>query len=194
MRFRKPKVSRYERRMFPPSLDELVPQDDPVRELWTILQSIDWGPWEAKQQAEEQDSEEPLVHPMLLAGVIMLGSLIGFLSDRAIADISRDWLSMQWLLEGITVDEPSISRFRRQFREELKHLVRYVIMKARKEHFPNLRAWVNTALQDLAIEIERDIVAPLPEERRLEMLVESIASGTWVVENADEQERPDDSV
>ena len=78
MRFASPKAPRRQMVLYPQSLDQIIPEDAPVRRLAALLDEVDWSAWEQAYAGCGQ----PPIHPRYMAGAILLGLLRKTLSTR----------------------------------------------------------------------------------------------------------------
>jgi transposase len=120
----KPRRPREQTVMFAPTLDEMVPEDHPVRLYHEVLSRLPWDEWEARYDGHRG---QPAIHPMLLAGLILYGLWLGIRSSRKLEDAARNRVDLMWLLEGLTPDHATIAAFRARFKSELKQLSRQFV-------------------------------------------------------------------
>jgi len=118
IRFATPKMPREQQVLFPQRLDEVVDEDAPVRTLVSLLEGVDWSPWEERYAGVGQ----PAIHPRYLAGAILWGLLHRMRSSRILERASRKDLDFIWLLEGFTPDHSTFANFRTAHGEAIKAL------------------------------------------------------------------------
>lgn len=114
-----PVYDRHRMRVFSPTLDATVAEDDPVRVIDEVLESLDWSNWEACYQRKRG---QPPIHPRYIAAAILYGLYRGIRSSRRLEEACRYRLDFMWLVNGHHIDHTTFSRFRTKFREELKQL------------------------------------------------------------------------
>lgn len=138
-RWSKPRLAREQTFLFAPTLDEVIPEDDPVRLYHEVLSLFDWSEWEAHYDLYRG---QPAIHPRLLVGLILYGLRLGIRSSRKLEDAARNRLDLMWLLEGRQPDHTTIATFRTRFAAELKQLGRQLVawLAAAEEVDPGLVA------------------------------------------------------
>lgn len=114
-------LDRKQTMMFMPTLDEMIPEDHPVRLFDEILSECDWSRWE---QHYVLSVGQPPIHPRILAGVNLYGLSLGIRSSRVLERMCKNSLDFIWLTEGRIPDHSTICIFRNQFERELKDLFR----------------------------------------------------------------------
>lgn len=131
IRFAQPKAPREQLVLFSQSLDELVAPDDPVRAFWSLLDDINWEPWEEAYAGCGQ----PPIHPRYLASAILYGLLHKVRTTRGLEEACRKHLDFIWLLEGFTPDHSTFADFRRRHAEAIKGLHTHIAkaLVARRE-------------------------------------------------------------
>jgi len=107
--------------LIPETVDDLVPADHPVRLVDACLAHLDWTPWAARYPGRRG---QPPIHPRVLAGALLYGSMRGVRSSRELEDAARHRIDFIWLLEGFTPDHSTFAAFRTAFGRELKALNR----------------------------------------------------------------------
>ena len=130
-----PVIDRHQMPMFSPTLDDLIPEDHPVRIYEEVLRRLDWGDWEMKYHGERG---QPPIHPRIVAAVILYGMTLRIRSSRGLEDACRHRIDFMWLAQGRALDHSTISGFRKDFAEQLKSLFRQVGRLAVKMGFVRL--------------------------------------------------------
>jgi len=125
IRFALPPAPREQLVLYSQSLDDAVPGNDPVRIFRTLLEEVDWTPWEAAYSSFGQ----PAIHPKYLAGAIMFGLLHKLRSTRELESACRKNVDFIWLMEGFTPDHSTFADF--QIRHE-KSIAAFNRQMARK--------------------------------------------------------------
>ena len=123
-RWSPPRLAREQAVLFSPTLDEMIPEDHPVRLYHEVLSLFDWSEWEAHYHPYRG---QPAIHPRLLVGLILFGLRLGIRSSRKLEDAARNRLDLMWLLEGRQPDHTTIATFRTRFAAELKQLGRQLV-------------------------------------------------------------------
>lgn len=122
IRFATPRAPRHQLVLCAQSLDEIVPEDAPVRSLAALLEEIDWSAWERPYEGIGQ----PPIHPRYMAGAILLGLLRRVRSTRELETAARLRLDFIWLLEGFRPDHSTFAKFRLLHGEAVRDLHRQI--------------------------------------------------------------------
>lgn len=117
------RIDRYSTRVYKPTLDAMIADDDPVRMLDEVLDGVDWSAWEVRY---ERKRGQPPIHPRHLAAAILYGMYRGIRSSRKLEEACRYRLDFIWLVEGRHIDHTTFSKFRTRFRDGLKDLFRQI--------------------------------------------------------------------
>lgn len=117
------RIDRYSTRVFSPSLDSMIAEDDPVRGFDEALASLDWSEWEARYVRKRG---QPPIHPRVVAGAILYGMCRGIRSSRKLEEACCYRFDFMWLVEGRRIDHTTFNNFRTSFRAELKDLFRQI--------------------------------------------------------------------
>lgn len=105
--------------LFPEKLDDAIPAEHSVRSVWSMLQTIDWKPWEQKYVLT---NGQPPIHPSILVGVILYGLLKRIRTSRALEEALQVRMDFRWLAEGRSIDHSTIAKFRTAYPELLQHV------------------------------------------------------------------------
>ena len=103
-----------------PSLDDMIPENHPMRNYKELLDGIDWTEWEAVYDGWQG---RPPIHPRLVAGCMLYGLARGIRSTRDLEDATRMRIDYIWFVEGLTIDHSTFGNFRNQFGDQLKGLL-----------------------------------------------------------------------
>lgn len=110
--------------MFATTLDDRIPDDDPVRLLAEILDECDWSSWESHYHGK---LGQPPIHPKILAGLWLYGMRRGIRSSRKLEYMAGHNIDFMWLAQGHQPDHSTLSNFRLKFADELKGLFKHVV-------------------------------------------------------------------
>jgi transposase len=116
-------LDRHATRVFSPSLDSMIGDDDPVRLVDEVLTGVDWSEWEAHY---ERKRGQPPIHPRHVAAAILYGMYRGIRSSRKLEEACCYRLDFIWLVEGRRIDHTTFNKFRTRFRQALKGLFRQI--------------------------------------------------------------------
>ena len=121
MAFRQPERS--QQMLFPPSLEEYISADDPVRAYDAFVEALDF---EALQIAgDPQQPGCPAYHPKTMLKILVYGYSYGVRSSRKLERALYHNLSFIWLAGGLKPDFKTLSRFRRDNRKALKDVLKH---------------------------------------------------------------------
>jgi transposase len=109
--------------VFHPSLDDMIPDDHPVRVLDDILRTLDWSDWEAHYRRAFGRPPHP---PQVMAAVLLYGLRRRARSSRQLEYLVGHNFDFMWLAEGRNIDHSTLSKFRTRFAHELRGLFRQV--------------------------------------------------------------------
>lgn len=83
MDFATPPLDRQQAVLFPERLDQAIPPDHGARLLDELLGRIDWKPWTQERQSQRKSNRgRPMIHPRIIASVILYGILHRVHSSR----------------------------------------------------------------------------------------------------------------
>ncbi len=108
--------------LLPPSLDELIPRDHPVRVVNEVIDSIDITPLEGQYSSVGSSS----YHPKMLLKVLVYGYVTNIYSSRKIESSLKENIHFMWLSAMNTPDHNTINRFRS---ERLKEVLRTLFVQ-----------------------------------------------------------------
>ena len=115
--------------MFARRLEDVIPEDHPVRLFEEILDAVDWTAWEAEYHGTRG---QPPIHPSLLAKVLLFAMVRGLRSSRKIEYAVKHSIDFIWLVSGRQIDHTTISIFRKKHTAALKELNADLIRVAAK--------------------------------------------------------------
>ena len=121
MAFRCPE--RYQQMFLPPSIDEYVAPDDPVRAYDGFVDSMDWRT--LGLEADEHQAGCPAYHPNTMLKILVYGYSYGIRSSRKLERALHHNLSFIWIAGGLQPDFKTISCFRRNHRTALKKVIKH---------------------------------------------------------------------
>jgi transposase len=118
-----PLMDRQRTKIFIPTLDAMLDDDDPVRLVDEVLAGVDWTDWEAHYNGHRG---QPPIHPRYIAGAMLYGLYRGIRSSRKLEEACHYRFDFIWLVEGRHIDHSTFAKFRTKFREPLKGLFRQI--------------------------------------------------------------------
>lgn len=104
--------------MFPPSIEDSIPEDDPVRlyrEIVSVMNFIDLG-----IILDENKVGNSSYHPRQMLTLLVYAYSYGWRSSRKIERAVHHNISFIWLMDGLKPDHKTISEFRRKNKDAIK--------------------------------------------------------------------------
>ncbi len=139
MKKRKVVFKRYDQNqpmLLPPSYEDLVPKNHPVRVVNQIIDRIDIGALEASYKGGGTSS----YHPRMLLKVIVYAYLTNVYSSRKIEQALAENVHFMWLSGGAKPDHNTINDFRgKRLREHLKKIFNQVVVLLAEQGAVTLR-------------------------------------------------------
>lgn len=123
-------LNRHQQLLFPPSLDEYVDEDNPVRAIDSYVDSIDLAALGVFTSSGSSDGQ-PAYHPALLLKIYLYGYLNSVRSSRKLEREIKRNVEMMWLCTGLTPGYKTIANFRKDNPSVLKQLFRDFVMLCR---------------------------------------------------------------
>jgi len=106
-------LNRKQQLMFPPSLDELVDEDNVVRAIEAYVDTLDVFKLKIITKKSLIKDGQPAFHPKLLLKIYIYGYLNKIRSSRKLeTEIARN-IEMMWLAQGLTPSYKTIANFRK---------------------------------------------------------------------------------
>jgi transposase len=135
-------LNRQQTWLLPPTLDELIADDHPVRFIASLVDTLDENIW---QQMDVNLNGDPLgtpaYHPRALLSVWLYGFMTGTRSSRKLESACRDQMPYLWLTGWQHPDHNTLWRFYKEHRAKMHHLFKLTVRTA-----------VNMDLVDMAIQ------------------------------------------
>jgi len=113
---------RNQQTFLPPSIEEFVAPDHPVRVYDAFVDALDWP--SLGIEADPHQVGCPAYPPTVMLKILVYGYSYGVRSSRKIERALQENLSFIWLAGGLKPDFKTIARFRRQNRQALKRVLR----------------------------------------------------------------------
>ena len=123
-------LNRHQQLLFPPSIDEYVDENNPVRAIDSYVDSIDLatlGVFTCNGGSEGQ----PAYHPALLLKIYLYGYLNSIRSSRKLEREIKRNIEMMWLCMGLSPGYKTIANFRKDNPKVLKQLFRDFVILCR---------------------------------------------------------------
>jgi len=108
--------------MFPPSIEEYVSEDDPVRAYDAFVEALDFN--ELGIATQEVKAGCPQYDPRAMLKTLLYGYSYGIRSSRRLERAVYHNISFIWLAGGLKPDHKTISNFRRHNKKALKGIMK----------------------------------------------------------------------
>jgi len=95
------------------SLEELIPQEHPVRVIWDYALKADLTPLYERIKAVERHSGRPPIDPRILFALWLYATTRGVGSARLLDELCRDKIDYQWICGDVSVNYHTLADFRR---------------------------------------------------------------------------------
>ena len=171
--------------LFATTIDDRIPEDDPVRIFHEILSQMDWREWEAYYVLVVG---QPPIHPRVLASLILYGLTCGIRSGRDLEEACVRRVDFMWLSEDRRVDHATLCQFRTRFGSELKALYRQVLELSMRVGLVSLNQVMLDGTKVLANSSRHGTASVKTLEQRLAALSVEIEEQFAAAAAADKQE------
>jgi len=108
--------------LMPPSVEDYVSQDNPVRAYDAFIEAMDLKDLGIK--LEDDKVGNPCYHPKAMLKLFVYGTSYGVRSSRKLEREAVNNLSFIWLLGGLMPDHKTIAEFRRNNKNSLKNILK----------------------------------------------------------------------
>lgn len=136
-----PRLNRPDRSQVDPNpgiLDELLPEDDPARLVWELVQSLQMAPLYQNIRAVEGHAGRAAIDPLVLTAVWLYATMEGIVSARQLAEKCYRDDGFKWLCGGVDVNYHTLADFRTRHAEWLEEQVVSGIAALRAEGLVDL--------------------------------------------------------
>lgn len=113
--------------LIPRALEDMIPEDHPVRLVDEILDQLDWSEWEATYHGS---FGKPPIHPAVMAKILLFAMIRRIRSSRGIEYELKHSIDFMWLASGRHIDHTTISEFRRKNSPALRGIFRQMVKLA----------------------------------------------------------------
>jgi transposase len=124
----KQSLNRKQQQFFPPSIDEYVNEDNPVRAIEAYVELLDMVELGFTKAALISADGQPAYHPKLLLKIYIYGYLNKIRSSRKIESEIKRNIEMMWLCGGLSPSYKTISDFRKENSQALKRVFREFVL------------------------------------------------------------------
>ncbi|MHA2219492.1 MAG: IS1182 family transposase [Candidatus Hodarchaeales archaeon] len=108
--------------LFPPSIDEYVSADDPVRAYDAFVEALDFN--ELGIMIDYNKVGNPQYDPKAMIKLLVYGYSYGIRSSRKLERATYHNVAFIWLTGGLRPDHKTIAKFRRDNKEALKNILK----------------------------------------------------------------------
>lgn len=115
--------------LFPPSIEELIPEDHVCFLVEGLIESLDFSVFEIKYDG----AGHPAYHPRIPLKLLLMGMLDKMRSSRKLARNTRENVVYMYLAEKLTPDFRTISDFRKNNPDLIKNVFKHTVTLAKKE-------------------------------------------------------------
>jgi transposase len=109
------------------SLDELLPLEHPVRDVWRFVETLDVSPLLAQIRSVPGNAGAPAIDPKILLALCLQATIDGIGASRTLSRLCEEHLVYRWLCGGVTVGYHTLSDFRTGQGEVLQQLLTEVV-------------------------------------------------------------------
>src|SRR5690625_2739563 len=122
--------------LFPPSIEELIPENHPVRIVNRIIEHLDIQNLIAAYNAEGK----PSYNPKMMLKVMVYAYMDNIYSSRKIEKAMRENINFMWLSANQVADHNTIARFRsKRLKGSFKDIFKQVVLLLAAEGLVNLK-------------------------------------------------------
>jgi transposase len=126
-------LNRQQTWLFPPTLDELIPDDHPVRFVASLVDTLDESMWQKMSiNLNGESLGAPAYHPRALLSAWLYGFMTGTRSSRKLEAACRDQVPYLWLTGWQHPDHNTLWRFYKEHRAKMRHLFKLTVRTAVK--------------------------------------------------------------
>jgi transposase len=130
--FYKEGQNRKQQQLLPPSLDEYVSEENPVRAIDAYVSLVEWSELGfADTRKSSRSDGQKAYHPMLLLKIYLYGYLNKIRSSRALERECGRNIELMWLTEGLKPSYKTIADFRKNNPKALKAVFREFVLLCR---------------------------------------------------------------
>lgn len=183
-------ISRYQSTLFPPSMEDYVTQENPVRAIDAYVESLDMNSFEFQHAGGQYTVGQPAYPPQGLLKLYLYGYLNRVRSSRRLEKEVHRNVEAIWLMEGLKPSYKTISDFRKDNPHALRQVNKdFVILCKELELFGGelagidgsfFRASASKASIQTRKQLKKEIV-------RIEQAIEKYQDTLSQSDQADEQ-------
>src|SRR4030042_6619673 len=115
--------NRYQKALFPQSIEKYVPEDSPVRAYDAFVEALDFSELGIATNPYKVGNSE--YDPKAMLKLLVYGYSYGVKSSRKLERETHNNLSFIWLMGGLKPDFKTIAEFRRSNKEALARVLKH---------------------------------------------------------------------
>ncbi|MCK5176987.1 MAG: transposase, partial [Candidatus Aenigmarchaeota archaeon] len=140
--------------LLPPSIEELIPSDHVCFLIESLVDSIDFSPFEIKYSG----AGHPAYHPKVILKPMLMGVMDNIRSSRKIARSIKENIVYMHLAEKLTPDFRTISDFRKNNPDLVKKLFKHTVILAKQEGMLNMSCFATDGTKIKANSSDRKVL------------------------------------
>src|SRR5690606_41166866 len=122
--------------LFPPSIEELIPKNHPVRIVNGVIEQLD-----IRALIEAYNAEgKPSYNPKMMLKIMVYAYMDNIYSSRKIEKAMRENINFMWLSGNQVADHNTIARFRsKRLKDSFKDIFKQVVLLLAEEGLVNIK-------------------------------------------------------
>lgn len=121
------------------SLDDLIPDDHQVRNIWNYINQMDFTPFLRKIKSTSSNPGRSAIDPKILLGLWIYAIIEGIGSARVLDRYCSEHIVFKWICGGVSVNYHTISDFRKNNPDEFDELISDIIARLMKKELISLK-------------------------------------------------------
>lgn len=183
--FAEAQLNRHQKTMFSPTLDEMIPENHPVRIFDELINKLDLSCFEAHYHGSRG---QPPIPPIVLVKVLLYALSRRIRSSYQMEYALRNHVDFMWLAACRVIDHSTLCIFRKKFPKELKSVFRQLGKLALAIGLVRLNEITFDGTRVRANSNRHETLTAKGLEERLQELEQQIETWTKEVEHNDQQE------
>ena len=118
---------------YPKTIDELIPKKHQARDVWEMVEQLDYQPLLDQIQSREGLAGRPGIDPRILIALWLYATIEGVAEGRALARLVKYHDAYKWIAGGVGVCHATLSNFRTSHNDWLSNQVVGVVAKLTQE-------------------------------------------------------------
>lgn len=120
-------------------LDDLIPEDHQVRNIWDYIEQMDLSVISKKIQSTSNNPGRPAIDPKILLALWIFALIEGIGSARVIDRYCSEHIAFKWICGGVSVNYHTISDFRKNNHMEFDDLITTTIARLMERDLVSLK-------------------------------------------------------